>query len=214
MKKIGVNVYSVDELDKDVKARVLDMFRDDLNDVVISEIEHKFEKLLEEYGYPTDDIRYRLTYCQGDGVAFYGTINLENFIFNRFLDLSEDLTKDDLRRINYIVKEGLCIHIEKSQSFHLYDHYNTMIVWEEDADAYMHEDSSKKDIDNMIISVKKLREFIEDDIVNLSIKMESIGYDIIEEYKSDKSVEDYLNWCDLYFTEDGTMIDIHNCEII
>ena len=44
----------------------------------MSELLNKhFAAELAALGYPTEDVRYSLGYCQGDGVAFYGRVSGE-----------------------------------------------------------------------------------------------------------------------------------------
>ena len=213
MKKIGMNVYSINELEKDVKAKVLDRHRYDFNDIVNLDIQDEFKQRLEEKGYPTDDIRYSLNYCQGDGMAFYGTIDLEEFIEKRHKELEESLSKHDLRRVKYIAKEGLTIDIRKSRYFHLYDHYNTMIVEVNGyVDEYMSYRAKDSDVEEMTNSVYELEEFIKYDVKNISGELESIGYDIAESYENDEHIIEYLEENNYYFTKDGIEIDVDNYE--
>lgn len=214
MKKIGLNVFTVNELSEEAKAKVLDRHRYDFNDLVNYDIQEEFKITLEDKGYPTDDIRYRLNYCQGDGVAFYGEIDLEEFIEKRHEELEKSLSKHDLRRVKYIAKEGLTIDIRKNQYFHLYDHYNTMIVEAGYVDEYMSYRAKDSDIEEMINSVYALEEFIKYDVKVVSKELEDIGYNIADNYENDDYIIEYLNENDYYFTEDGVEIDIASCEEI
>lgn len=213
MKKIGLDVYKVSELSDEVRAKVIEKHRYDFNDIVNFDIKDEFVQRLEEKGYPTDDIRYSLNHCQGDGMAFYGEIDLEEFIQIRHEELEKSLSKHDLRRIKYIAKEGLTIDIRKNQYFHLYDHYNTMIVEVNGyVDEYMSYRAKERDIEEMTNSVYELEEFIKYDVKDISGELESIGYDIAESYENDEYIIEYLEENEYYFTEDGIEIDINNCE--
>lgn len=215
MKKIGMNVYSINELEKDVKAKVLDRHRYDFNDIVNFDIQDEFKQRLEEKGYPTDDIRYSLNHCQGDGMAFYGTIDLEEFIEKRHKELEESLSKHDLRRVKYIAKEGLTIDIRKSRYFHLYDHYNTMIVEVNGyVDEYMSYRAKDSDVEEMTNSVYELEEFIKYDVKDISKELETVGYDIAESYENDEYIIEHLEENEYYFTEDGIEIDVDMYEEI
>ena len=216
MKKIGLDVYKVNELSDDVKAKVIEKHRYDFSDIVNFDIQDEFKQRLEEKGYPTDDIRYSLNYCQGDGMAFYGTIDLEEFIEKRHKELEESLSNDDLRRVKYISKEGWRMHIEKVRAFHLYDHFNTMELFVEDFDCYMYDFGGvrKKDIENMENATNNLVNFIEDDIKHLSKELETVGYDIAESYENDEYIIEHLEENEYYFTEDGIEIDVDMYEEI
>lgn len=214
MKKIGLNVFTVNELSESVKEKVLDRHRYDFNDLVNYDIQEYFSRTLDEKGYPTNDIRYRLNYCQGDGVAFYGEIDLQDFIEKRHKELEEDLTKHDLRRIKYIAREGYEINIEKSNYYHMYDHFNTMIIEQDDVESCMSYRAKEKDVEDMIDSVYKLVQFIKHDIKVISKELEDSGYSIAEGYESDENLIEYLTENEYYFTEDGIKIDIDNYEEI
>ena len=209
MKKIGLDVYKVSELSDKVKAKVIDKHRYDFNDIVNFDIKDEFIQRLEEKGYPTNDIRYSLNNCQGDGMAFYGEIDLEEFIEKRHEELEKSLSKHDLRRVKYIAKEGLTIDIRKSQYFHLYDHYNTMIVEVNGyVDEYMSYRAKDSDVEEMTNSVYELEEFIKYDVKDISSELESIGYNIAENYENDEYIIEYLEENNYYFTKDGIEIDI------
>ena len=215
MKKIGVDVYKINELSSDIRQKVIDRNRYEYLDCANYDIQDDFSQILEQKGYPTNDIRYSLSYCQGDGVAFYGDIDLENFIEKRYSELEENLSKHDLRRIKYIAKQGLTIDIRKSSYFHLYDHYNTMIVEVVDCvENYMYEYAKQSDIEEMISSVYELEKFISDDVKLLSRELESIGYDIIETYTSDDYIVEGFELSEVYFTKEGRYIDINSYEEI
>ena len=215
MKKIGVDVYKINELSSDIRQKVIDRNRYEYLDCANYDIQDDFSQILEQKGYPTNDIRYSLSYCQGDGVAFYGDIDLENFIEKRYSELEENLSKHDLRRIRYIAKQGLTIDIRKSSYFHNCDHYNTMIVEVvECVENYMYEYAKQSDIEEMISSVYELEKFISDDVKLLSRELESIGYDIIETYTSDDYIVEGFELSEVYFTKEGKYIDINSYEEI
>ena len=212
MKKIGMNVYSINELEKDVKAKVIDRHRYDFSEFLNDDIQDEFKEILEAKGYPTDDIRYRLSNSQGDGMAFYGEIDTKDFIKKRLSELEECLDKHDLRRVKYVAKSGYELTIEKLMAFHIYDHYNTMIVRENYADDHVDYRAKKNDIEKIENSIFELAEFIRNDMRDVSRELEKLGYDIIDRYTNDEYVEECIIGCDMYFTEDGEYIDITECE--
>lgn len=83
MKNITVKAYTVEELSTEAKAKALDARRELVEHITSSElhdtIENELYGRLNELG-TTDseiDIRYSLSYSQGDGVSFFGDITID-----------------------------------------------------------------------------------------------------------------------------------------
>ena len=102
-----------------------------------------FTEKLANFGFPAEDfdIRYRLSYCQGDGMAFYGKLAFDELpeLFTKIYAEDEKtlvklpLFKRLISAINETETYYGYVEIEKSRQFHLYDHYNTMILEEIEA---------------------------------------------------------------------------------
>jgi len=101
-RKFEIELFSFDELSKKAKARAIKDFADDPErtwDYDDSErLTEMFEQDLEDhYGLGEFKVNWSLGYCQGDGVCFQGTVNIERFIktqevekrFERILRLAE-----------------------------------------------------------------------------------------------------------------------------
>lgn len=99
-----------------------------------------FTEKLASFGFPAEDfdIRYSLNYCQGDGMAFYGKLafnELPELFAKIYAEDKETLEKLPLFKrlisaIHSTENYYSCVTIEKSRQFHLYDHYNTMLLEE------------------------------------------------------------------------------------
>ncbi len=104
---------------------------------------------LTEASFPIDklDLEYSLSYCQGDGVAFYGNLNANDCLTlyktiygipktakeKRHCVMFEKLMSSFL---NYDIN-GDVINIWGNQFSHRYSHYNTMDIFEDnDLDAF------------------------------------------------------------------------------
>lgn len=94
-----------------------------------------------------DDIRYRFSYSQGDGIALYGHIT--GYLFEDNHTFFQNLFKSDIKYIyslkNYAINHDIfpekdilnfsaIIKVTKSRDFHMYNHYNTMLVQDKDLD--------------------------------------------------------------------------------
>jgi hypothetical protein len=135
-----------------------------------------FQEELQRLGLPSEDIRWRLSSSQGDGVAFYGQLDLDDYLkanklVGRYKGLKPVL--DDIR-----------VTIEKHRELHMYDHYNTMVV---DLDAYGLDLTAKQER-----LLEDLEAEIKDRIVDVSHKLEKIGYDEIEWRTSDEAIAETL----------------------
>lgn len=132
-----------------------------------------YEFKLERLGYPTESVYYSLNHCQGDGMAFYGTIS-----GNELLTLANRLLKGaDLAAITRAVKKAneITITIEKNGFGHHYSHYNTMTVYD-----------SAFEPGNTPFTAREERawdefvQLVKEDVINTSQQLESDGYALID----------------------------------
>lgn len=191
MKTKKITLYRFDELDDEAREKVEEWVMNNLyedwdlwQDIISTWLEDRLEPL----GYPTDRLCYAYTHCQGDGVAFYGKIKKMKKQIDRLFDEEEvegikKMFAEIEERLGY--KIDLFGEIEKSKSFHLYDHQNTMVV---SVDA----DISWIDMDGMYLDdvdlEEEFRDFLEDletrlqdDVREVSKKLHSEGYDMIDD---------------------------------
>jgi hypothetical protein len=157
--------------------------------VQVDMVSEDFAYHLSEEKLPVDDIRWRLSNCQGDGVAFYGNVDLEEY-----------LTKNKLRTkyrslIKYNQDYGIGINISKSQSF--YDHHNTMTVYVEQED-FSHDPTAK-----MYALMGELEDHLVEKVTGLSHLLEKKGYESFEYANSDKVIEEDITCNDYDFEESG-----------
>jgi hypothetical protein len=70
-----------EELSPRAKKHAIEKFqqyeREDFDPRILNDL---FKERLEEVGLPSDDIRWSLNYTQGDGVAFYGQIDIKDYL--------------------------------------------------------------------------------------------------------------------------------------
>jgi hypothetical protein len=134
-------------------------------------ITHYFKHALEALKYPTDDIGYSLSYCQGDGMAFYGDLDSEQLTFhaNRLLSGTE---KAAAKRA---IEKGFTCQIYRNSFGYHYSHYNTMNVSVDD-NYYCEDDATE--FENA--AFEALVEALEADIVSISQTLEEEGYAIAE----------------------------------
>ena len=206
-------VYSFGELSDDVKEKVIEKHRQyAYEDSYHSEsLKEYFKEYLEERGLPSEEIEFSLSYCQGDGVAFYGRIvnwrrddsSLEKFLkhYNAY-DKFKDLAKYAYIRIE----------IARNRNGYHYSHYNTMCVdveWESSLQDYDDElrqavvDKIEEPFEDL---AKELREVVEEIVVEVSKELEKQGYAYFDDVYSDERITEEIKINEYRFTEDGTII--------
>ena len=182
-----VKTYSFNELSKEVKEKVLEQERSNMYECNLYSqfLKEDFQCTLKEKALPINDIEFSLSNCQGDGVAFYGSIELEDF-----------LKVHNLTRFNKIL--NLIDHVEVCRN-HLansYSHYNTMSI-----EISSSVDCTKEQ-DNLILELENL---ISELIINTSKELEKHGYNYFKDIYSDKSIIENLKLNKYEFLENGNL---------
>lgn len=203
MREVTVKLYNFSELDKEAQAKAIKDWRNkgyafDNFDAEI--LTNKFREELESYGFDDDVIvEWSLGYCQGDGVAFYGSIDLEKILPNHV----DDFTKDEQRRLYWLNNEyGISIEIVRNSYGHRYSHAYTM-----DIDLYCDYRTDYRETELYDEVLQKLEDIVLNDIQSLSHKLEREGYEFIERMESDEVIREFFEYNDdcYEFTEDGTL---------
>ena len=195
-----IKVYSFDELPPKIREKIVESTQrrlyEDLEPELITEC---FEQVLEEEGMPADDIRWRLSNCQGDGVAFYGTIDVSEYV--KAQKDKQNFTQAEWDLISKADQDGqLSIKIEKSRAFHMYDHWNTMIVDMEMGEDYY--DGKGK----LIPPFDDLEEVIKTDIKNISHRLEDMGYKAIDDITSEAEALEAIKSSENEYDENGKVV--------
>lgn len=190
--KREILIYSFDELSPRAQQNAIDTFRyeggawDEHDSEFLTGV---FAERLAARGLPSDDVRWNLNYAQGDGVAFYGGVDLDTYLRAR-----KRLTK--YKKLAPIL-DDIAVVIEKNRDFHTYDHYNTMIV---DVQTYGELTAAQERL------VEELEAEIADDVKDVSRELEKIGYDEIEYRTSDEVVADNIRANEYEFNATGERI--------
>jgi hypothetical protein len=187
-----IKVYKFDELSPKAKSRVMEKFRQYLlEDYDNDRLNESFAEQLDEVGLPSKKIYWSLSHSQGDGVAFYGHVDLDDYLEkNRLKSKYAGLYEDGL---NF----NLWFEIRQKGTGH-YHHYNTMTV-----DLYPRGQDPTPKQEKLIDS---LREHVQDQIQDLSRKFEGQGYDDIAYTASDENVIDFIEANEYDFDEDGRQL--------
>lgn len=177
--KIEVMVYKFEELVDDARERALEKVGGWNAEWENENMKYMFEQYLEERGLPAEKIEWSLGHSQGDGVAFYGDIDVEKCL--RFMK------KWNKYRHLYVRSDGppYANIVGNSWSTH-YSHYNTMDVHCEMSEA--------------------LTEELEEFVRNVSGELEKIGYDAFEYAYSDEAVAETCEANEIRFDERGRIV--------
>lgn len=182
MRKVELTVYKFSELSKEVQKVVVERYRNE-RDRTSDDSEQLAallcEYLLEEHGIVAEDIYYRLSSSQGDGVAFYGELDLEALCSKHpsLLPLVNELggTRRMWARIYRIGSH--------------YHHHNTMRL----------ELGGDGDEANESPLHKKVTELL----VTASKGAEAKGYEVLDSLRSDEALTEELENQDQEYTMDG-----------
>jgi len=186
-----IDVYEFDELSPKAKDRAITWYREsgaafDTEDT--EAVSDMFRETLSARGLPTGDVRWRLSSSQGDGVAFYGRFDLDEYLKANKLKSKFPALKD--------VANDITANIEKVGP-HMYDHYNTMRVEFEPQVELT--DRQNKELD-------KLKEFVGAQIEKVSHDLEKAGYEEIEYREGDEQIAETIRANDWEFDVDGKRI--------
>lgn len=184
-----ITVYKLDELSPAARKKAIASLQDDLNQTFdSSELTEFFKAQLDEYELPSGDIRWSLSSSQGDGVAFYGNLDLPRYLKKRGL----------LGKYKSIAKffDDISVKIIKAQAFHQYDHWNTMRV---ELDAPHTTAAQEK-------RFNQLEADILEHIQAVSRELERLGYKEIEYQTSEEVAVEMADANDYEFDEQGNQI--------
>ena len=189
--KREIDVYTFDELSPKAKERAITKYREsgaawDSSDTEM--LRETFVDQLDEKGLPSEDVRWRLSYSQGDGVAFYGQFDLEKYLrVNKLKSKFPALSK---------VADNIEANIEKVGP-HMYDHWNTMRVYF----------TPQVDLtDRQQTELDSLEDAIKDQIKAVSRELEKLGYADIEYREGDQQIAEILKENNYEFDVNGNTI--------
>ena len=184
---IKVNLYNFSELaGKQSKEKAKSELTLDLADIIKFEISEHIKERLINAGLTglTQDIAYSLTGAQGDGVAFYGKVNLKEF-----------MQKQNIVTENEI--PDMFVSVYHTQSYGKYNHYGTMSIT---SDIEFYEIPKK-----IIKESKQILNKLDMKIKAISLQLEKECYLIIENIESDEYINQYCMENELKFLKNGTL---------
>ncbi len=192
MRTIQLTVYTYDELSPKAKEAALSHYHEMLSagGDYTDNISEMFKQDLAEVGLTSlaDKCYWSLGYCQGDGVAFYGSID------------NDDLAKhnpefaDMLARWVGLNGDDASFWITVDGRYGHYHHWNTMWVC-------IDHDSR---LDNADVLADEIRTWVTAYLQRLSRELEANGYAEIEHMNSEESFKDACDANGWEFYSDGS----------
>jgi len=186
MRTAHVQVFTIEELSEEAQDRAIDWLRTEgWFDPSSSELLEEFKEHLAGYGLPNENVEFSLGYSQGDGVAFYGPIDIPVLL--------KRLQKEEYNE--FIEKYDISANIERNSYGYHYSHWNTMDVYLERGVEY--------DTKEAIQAGHDLWEILKDTVVQQSRRMESSGYKKFEACQEKEYIIECAVENDYEFTATG-----------
>ncbi len=187
----SVAIYPYDELGPKGQEKARAWFKEGLNLFSSDSVSELFSMELETLGLGDSFKTYwSLSYSQGDGVAFEGTIYLDDYL--KFHDISKDF--------KLFKGQGGEVYI-KVELQGRYTHKNSMRV---DASFSGDFDDDEK-YDEVDEELEALEQVVLERLQDLSGEFEKIGYDELECRYSDEVIAEDIIANEYEFTEDGAV---------
>lgn len=201
---LEIVAYTFDELLDHAKEKARAWFRDTV--ISSDSIMEHYRYTLGELGYPTSDISFSLGYCQGDGMAFFGPVDLPQFLTRRLeaeravpefvLSASRKEALECLRLRLPDPNPLRCTLLRNSFGYR-YSHDNTMHV-------SLDLDESREDVALLEPVADALQDWIAADVREISKTLEDAGYAIMEADTSDVQIDEDIRANEYLFTEHGS----------
>ncbi len=183
-------VYTYDELDDSAKDRAREIIGTWNAEWEGENLSDWFANYLNEQGFPSDKIEYSLSYSQGDGVAFYGSIDLDKWLTAN----SRKTYYRTLRNYNPWAR------IDGNSWSNHYSHAYTMNVTVESDYDYS---TNPKVGENQERLLAELCDELEESVRDMSHKLNILGYEAFEYCYSDEAVRENCEANEYQFTEEG-----------
>lgn len=208
MRKINIQLFSYEELSPEAQKAAREQWEQDDREAgspgACEVVNEDFEQAVGDAGYPTNNIQWSLSYCQGDGMAFYGTVDVDGKLLDRLVPDTNTVMGmkiATMKRLLEIDAISLVVEITPNSYGRHYSHYNTMDV-QLHVDFY--EDIPDEDVDWVKSWCESLKGLIKKDVRALSKKLTDEGYAVFASYYEEEYVADTLIGNGYEFTKDGS----------
>lgn len=193
MRTEEISIYNFNELSDNGKEKAREWYKDGDSYFETEQVSEDFKYELSELGYPTEKVYWSLSYCQGDGVAFYGRIDDVSKVAARLLE------EVDYNKFKNSIKDfDVTIEIISINSH--YNHWNSMSV---ESDVGVFGDVTEDEEEEFLKIVDHLVEAIDQDVKDVSRRLEDMGYKQFDYFNSNEYIDESITANDYEFAEDG-----------
>ena len=161
MREVTVQLYAYPELPEKTREKVREQIISNgwVDQDIHQDLTAVFTEVLKENGFSglINDMGWSLSHCQGDGVAFYGKVNLIEFL------AAKNIWSywPELQEYKELIGD-LSINVVPNNNF--YNHYNSMCI---ESDFY-----SRPDIPKFLIeAIRSLVDSVHDMLRNISRRL-------------------------------------------
>lgn len=198
-----INLYQFGELSLDAQKRALEEYRNLRNQNWDESDNEQVEEAirtvaLEKYGVDPKLVMFSLGHCQGDGVAFYGRLNMDK-LCKKHPSLIE--------LVNECSVEGP-IHIESDGANGRYHHWNSMSVFvvdENNQSLGTWEGLTEEARLKLQNAAEKLESAVKEILQAASRECESVGYEVMEDMLSEENLRDEMEANEVWFLASGKL---------
>ena len=198
-RKVETEIFTFRELPKKGQEKAIQDWREAGHslDFIGDDLSEVFKAELNALGLPDDNVQWSLGYSQGDGVAFYGTIDVEEYLRkNKLLKKYKSIAADTSAQL-----QG------ENSRYHHWNSMQVLVYYEGDEIRDLPEvGSGPKEWRPVTDKEKLLAEFeehLKEHIEEVSRTLEKMGYDEIEYLQSDEQIADTLEANEYEYTADG-----------
>ena len=160
-------------------------------------VQEYFEQYLKERDLPADDIAWSLSNCQGDGVAFYGHVEITPKLWNELMPALNNSLKEELCALLDAVSsrgEGIEFTLSRNSFGRWYTHGHCISVGWETAGWETEREESALDV---------LSELLLSYVRGICKHLEREGYAVLEHDTSEAYVAEFCE-------DNGILFDAHN----
>lgn len=190
MRTVRTKVYSFDELSKEAQQVAIENYRNNNDDLELFQFNEDCITVIEEKGFVGIDLRYSLSYSQGDGVCFSAN------------DIKYPLLVSFFREILGENKEKTIETLIENSSFTL-NGYNKRSTFASKSDIDYTLQVGFKDYPNCEKIIAQVLDKLENYYVDLCKELEKNGYKEIEWLDSDEYITETIKANDYEFLSNG-----------
>lgn len=186
MQEVKVKLFRLHELAPKSQAKAIEEVRDFLNRTFEpSQVTESLEEVASyEFGLKAENCYWNLNYCQGDGVAFYGAIDL---------DALAEKNEKVRALLASLAEVDATVSVRSVDVNGRYHHYNSMR-------AEVECDRTDSDTESLC---EELQAAVQRVLRDASHRCEEVGYAEIDYQTGEESATEYAEANGFWFTEDG-----------